>query len=55
MKLAKTLGVQFAFPTQTLHMENFPGKPSLSPEYEDSSSIENKIKTYFKNEQSESS
>ncbi len=32
--LAKELGVNFAFPTQTLHMENFPGKDSLSPAYE---------------------
>ena len=34
IRLAERLNVQFAFPTQTLHMENFPGKPSLSPEYE---------------------
>lgn len=33
MELADTLGVRFAFPTQTLHMETFPGKPSLTPEY----------------------
>jgi MscS family membrane protein len=33
MKLADKLGVSFAFPTQTLHVENFPGKPSLSPQY----------------------
>ncbi|MCB0395870.1 MAG: mechanosensitive ion channel family protein [Flavobacteriales bacterium] len=33
IELADTLGVQFAFPTQTLHVENFPGKESLSPKY----------------------
>lgn len=33
MKLAEKLGINFAFPTQTLHMENFPGQPSLSPGY----------------------
>jgi len=35
VKLANELGVNFAFPTQTLHMENFPEKESLSPVYED--------------------
>ncbi|WMJ73044.1 mechanosensitive ion channel family protein [Cytophagaceae bacterium ABcell3] len=32
--LADKLGVRFAFPTQTLHIEEFPGKPSLTPEYD---------------------
>ncbi|GAB3647424.1 hypothetical protein GCM10028791_09360 [Echinicola sediminis] len=35
VKLAKELGVSFAFPTQTLHMETFPEKEALSPVYED--------------------
>ncbi len=55
MQLAKTLGVQFAFPTQTLHMENFPGQPSLSAQYEDNDSIDNKINTFFKSEQPQNS
>lgn len=38
MRLAETLEVRFAFPTQTLHMETFPGKPSLTPEYNKSTS-----------------
>lgn len=38
MQLAETLEVRFAFPTQTLHMETFPGKPSLTPEYNKSPS-----------------
>lgn len=33
MELAESLEVRFAFPTQTLHMETFPGKPSLTPDY----------------------
>ena len=33
MKLADTLGVRFAFPTQTLHMETFPGHPNLLQGY----------------------
>ncbi|MGB0431579.1 MAG: mechanosensitive ion channel family protein [Bacteroidia bacterium] len=31
IKLAKALGVRFAFPTQTLHVENMPGQQSLTP------------------------
>lgn len=34
MKLANSLDVRFAFPTQTVHMETFPEKKSLSPEYD---------------------
>lgn len=30
--LADTIGVRFAFPTQTIHMETFPEKRSLTPE-----------------------
>ena len=33
MRLAETLGISFAFPTQTLHIENFPEKKSLTPEH----------------------
>ena len=33
MKLAERLGVNFAFPTQTLHVETFPEKRGNSPEY----------------------
>jgi len=33
LKLAKDLGVHFAFPTQTLAMESFPEKNSLAPEF----------------------
>lgn len=34
VRLAEKLGVRFAFPTSTLHMENFPGKHSLTPQYD---------------------
>ncbi|MCV9387990.1 mechanosensitive ion channel family protein [Reichenbachiella ulvae] len=33
LKLARELGVHFAFPTQTLHIEDLPGQQSLSPNY----------------------
>lgn len=48
IKLAKSLEINFAFPTQTLHMENFPGKDSLSPEYMSSLEADAKLKMYFK-------
>ncbi len=34
IQLAESIGVRFAFPTQTLHMETFPEKKGLSPSYE---------------------
>lgn len=34
IELAETLGVRFAFPTQTIHMEDLPGQQSLSPQYD---------------------
>ena len=34
LRLAKELGVEFAFPTQTLHMESFPEKQSNTPPQE---------------------
>jgi MscS family membrane protein len=39
VKLANNLGVRFAFPTQTLHMEDFPGKNTLVPSYHQDSSV----------------
>jgi MscS family membrane protein len=47
MKLGRSLGVHFAFPTQTLHMENFPGKPSLSPEYPEKEKVDQQMAAYF--------
>ncbi len=34
VRLAQKLGVRFAFPTSTLHMETYPGKESLTPKYD---------------------
>ncbi|MCH8903137.1 MAG: mechanosensitive ion channel family protein [Bacteroidetes bacterium] len=48
MKLAEDLGVNFAFPTQTLQVENFPGKESLSPVYEkDQTVVRSKVKGFI--------
>ncbi len=33
MRLAEKLNVRFAFPTQTLHIEEMPGQNSLTPQY----------------------
>lgn len=48
LKLARELGINFAFPTQTLHMENFPGQPSLSPEYMSKGEMQGSLDGYFK-------
>lgn len=48
MKLAKELGINFAFPTQTIHIENLPGKPSLSPQYDDPTISQSKLDNYLK-------
>jgi len=47
VKLAKELGINFAFPTQTLHIENLPGQTSLSPEYLGKVDVENKLQSFF--------
>ncbi len=39
IRLAESLGVNFAFPTRTLHMETFPEKKDNSPEYESNTSL----------------
>lgn len=39
VKLAKVLGVRFALPTQTLHMESFPEKQTLVPGYPNDAAI----------------
>ncbi|UII27057.1 mechanosensitive ion channel family protein [Fulvivirga maritima] len=49
VKLAEALGVNFAFPTQTLHVETFPEKKGNSPEYvKASSELKNKLEDYLK-------
>lgn len=47
LRLAEELGVGFAFPTQTLHVQNFPDKSSLDPSYEtDASVVQGKLRTF---------
>ncbi len=48
LKLAEAMQVRFAFPTQTLHMETFPGQPSLTPEsLQDMETLKKKLEEYF--------
>jgi MscS family membrane protein len=47
VKLAEKLGVNFAFPTQTLHIENIPGESSLSPKYETREVLKKRLAEYF--------
>lgn len=48
VRLGKELGVNFAFPTQTLHIENLPGQPSLSPSYLSGQEAEMKLQSFMK-------
>ncbi len=49
IKLAENLGVQFAFPTQTLHMETFPGTVGNTPTYDtDPVVLKKKLQDYMK-------
>ncbi|WP_258098120.1 mechanosensitive ion channel family protein [Marinoscillum pacificum] len=50
LKLGNELGVNFAFPTQTLHMENFPGQQSLSPSYTSQDEANQKMAAFFENQ-----
>ncbi len=46
LELAKKLDVRFAFPTQTMHMENFPEKKSLTPQsYPTKEDLESRLKS----------
>lgn len=51
MNLAKELGVNFAFPTQTVHVENLPGQQSLSPSYVSGEEGKSKLSSFFKNQE----
>ncbi len=49
IKLADRLGVRFAFPTQTMHMETFPGQQSLTPQYtQDTQATREEMEQYLK-------
>ena len=52
IRLADNLGVRFAFPTQTLHLETMPGKDSLTPDYTESeTSMRQKMEEFFVKDQ----
>lgn len=49
LKLAEHLGVEFAYPTQTLHVENMPGHTFFDPNYiKDQKLLDSKLEEYFK-------
>lgn len=49
IELAENLGVRFAFPTQTLHVEDLPGQTSLSPTYNtDTTTIKERTEAFVK-------
>lgn len=50
VKLANTLGVRFAFPTQTLHMESFPEKNGLAPSYPGQDEYKTRLNQFVSNE-----
>ena len=54
IRLANELGVRFAFPTQTLHMETFPEKKGLMPVYEDDkAAYQKRLDAFIKTEKGE--
>lgn len=53
LKLAHTLGVNFAFPTQTFHVQDLPGQPSLSPQYSKPDKLTKEMEGFFKNKSDE--
>lgn len=50
IRLAEKLNIRFAFPTQTLHMETFPEKQPMTPEYTDNmEELKVKMESYLNN------
>ncbi len=48
IRLAQELGVRFAFPTQTLHVEEFPGKEPTTPPYnQNTAELDEKINRFI--------
>jgi len=48
LRLAESLGVRFAYPTQTLFIEEMPGSGSTTPKYEtDEKVLDDKIERFF--------
>lgn len=52
IRLANQLGVRFAFPTQTLHMESFPEKKGFTPLYQEGKEVYQKRLQQFIQEES---
>jgi MscS family membrane protein len=52
VKLANALEVRFAFPTQTIHMENFPEKTSLTPSYLGENEYKSRLSNFLNSEMS---
>ena len=51
LRLGNALGVQFAFPTQTIHVQDFPGTTSSKPHYDtDSESMDKRLKDFLSGE-----
>lgn len=50
VKLANALGVRFAFPTQTLHMESFPEKTGLTPSYPEGKEYKTRLGNFVNSE-----
>lgn len=50
VKLANVLGVRFAFPTQTLHMESFPEKTGLVPTYPGEKEYQTRLGNFINSE-----
>jgi len=54
IQLAEKIGIRFAFPTQTLHMETFPEKSSLTPMYtEDIQQVKSRVEQYLNSPQNQ--
>jgi MscS family membrane protein len=54
LRLAERLNVRFAFPTRTLHMETFPDKSSLTPNYlETRTSMRKRMEEFMNDENDE--
>lgn len=48
MKLAKELDIRFAFPTSTVHVEDFPEKKSLTPKHDESpDKLKSKVRSFL--------
>lgn len=48
IRLANELGIRFAFPTQTVHIEDLPGQSSLTPTYNESKAeVESTMKDFI--------